>query len=85
MTTIPCETESMAVLANDPQPLNALDRCDRCGAQAYIRFTRAGDGKGEILFCGHHNREHGKAAAEWATHCRDETSVLAPEDPAASR
>lgn len=36
--------------------LNAADRCDRCGAQAYVR-ARLHVG-GELLFCAHHGREH---------------------------
>lgn len=35
--------------------LNALDRCDRCGAQAYVRAVLASTG-GELLFCAHHAR-----------------------------
>ena len=45
----------MTELATDPT-LTAVDRCDRCGAQAYLRvFLRSG---GELLFCAHHGREH---------------------------
>ena len=36
--------------------LTVSDRCDRCGAQAYIRAT-LGDGL-ELLFCAHHGRKH---------------------------
>lgn len=36
--------------------LTAGDRCDRCGAQAYVR-ARLNTG-GELLFCAHHGREH---------------------------
>lgn len=36
--------------------LTALDRCDRCGAQAYHTATKPGNA--ELLFCGHHYREH---------------------------
>ncbi|SER92657.1 hypothetical protein SAMN05216199_1458 [Pedococcus cremeus] len=36
--------------------LTAADRCDRCGAQAYVR-ARLYSG-GELLFCAHHAREH---------------------------
>ena len=36
--------------------LTAADRCDRCGAQAYVR-ARLNTG-GELLFCAHHGREH---------------------------
>lgn len=38
------------------EPLTAADRCDRCGAQAYVRVTlQAG---GELVFCAHHGREY---------------------------
>ena len=33
-------------------PLNSLDRCDRCGAQAYVRAILVSGG--ELLFCSHH-------------------------------
>ena len=36
--------------------LTAADRCDRCGAQAYVRASLHGGG--ELLFCAHHGREH---------------------------
>jgi hypothetical protein len=36
--------------------LTAADRCDRCGAQAYVRATLA-DGL-ELHFCAHHGRAH---------------------------
>ena len=36
--------------------LTRHDRCDRCGAQAFVRATiPAADGM-ELLFCGHHFR-----------------------------
>lgn len=31
--------------------LTALDRCDGCGAQAYVKVTGV---SGELLFCNHH-------------------------------
>jgi len=31
--------------------LNALDRCDRCGAQAFVVCQLT---EGELMFCGHH-------------------------------
>ncbi|UJH71290.1 hypothetical protein [Ornithinimicrobium sp. INDO-MA30-4] len=36
--------------------LTVADRCDRCGAQAYVRARLAGDL--QLLFCAHHGREH---------------------------
>jgi hypothetical protein len=36
--------------------LSANDRCDSCGAQAYIRATLPAGG--ELLFCAHHGRKN---------------------------
>lgn len=36
--------------------LTTADRCDRCGAQAYVR-ARLADGL-ELHFCAHHGRAH---------------------------
>ncbi|MBP2473546.1 hypothetical protein JOF53_002418 [Crossiella equi] len=36
--------------------LTAADRCDRCGAAARVRAVLQSGG--ELLFCGHHAREH---------------------------
>ena len=41
-------------LVNDNLPLTMLDRCDSCGAQAFVRVTLA---SGELLFCAHHAAE----------------------------
>ena len=49
-------------------PLNALDRCDRCGAQAYVRAILLNGG--ELLFCAHHGKEY----AEKTQSCRSEDS-----------
>jgi hypothetical protein len=37
----------------DTEPLNALDRCDRCGAAAYVRAVKDSS---QLLFCGNHGR-----------------------------
>ena len=55
-------------------PLTALDRCDRCGAQAYLRVELAGGG--DLLFCAHHAREHGDKLREVAVAVQDETGKL---------
>ena len=44
-------------LASAPS-LTALDRCDRCGAQAQVRAVLP---TGELLFCGHHARQYAEA------------------------
>jgi hypothetical protein len=59
------------------KPLNAKDLCDRCGAQAYVRVVLPGSA--ELLFCGHHNRQHATALAKIAVEIQDETARLAPQ------
>lgn len=54
--------------------LTAADRCDRCGAQAYLRVTLA---VGELLFCAHHARAHQEKLQQVALRIQDETSKLA--------
>ena len=56
-------------------PLTAVDRCDRCGAQAYLRVQLKSGG--ELMFCAHHAREHSDKLREVAEHVQDETSRLA--------
>jgi hypothetical protein len=55
--------------------LTAVDRCDRCGAQAYVRVLLPG--RLELLFCAHHNRQHSSALADVAVEIQDETMRLA--------
>jgi len=49
------ETDVSTTVIED-QTLDASDRCDRCGAQAYLRVTLTSGG--ELLFCAHHARAH---------------------------
>ena len=58
------------------KPLTAMDVCDRCGAQAYVRVLLPG--AGELLFCAHHNRQHADALAKIAVEIQDETDRLGP-------
>ena len=55
-------------------PLTAVDRCDRCGAQAYLRVQLKSGG--ELLFCAHHARAHSDKLREVAKHVQDETGKL---------
>jgi hypothetical protein len=54
--------------------LSSADRCDRCGAQAYVRVLLPS--RLELLLCAHHNREHARALAEIAVEIQDETRRL---------
>ena len=51
-----------------------MDRCDRCGAQAYVQVLLP-NGL-ELLFCAHHNRQHSSALTKIAVEIRDETERL---------
>ena len=55
--------------------LTAVDRCDRCGAQAYVRVLLPS--RLELLFCAHHNRQYASALADIAVEIQDETMRLA--------
>ena len=55
-------------------PLTASDRCDRCGAQAYLRVHLASGS--ELFFCAHHAREHGEKLRTIAVNVHDETGKL---------
>ena len=57
------------------RPLTAMDLCDRCGAQAYVRVVLPDSG--ELLFCAHHGRQHADALAKIAVEIQDETGRLA--------
>jgi len=66
------ETTTAVVDAKDT-PLSGHDRCDSCGAQAYVRATL---NYGELLFCLHHATLN-KAALEPVTiHWHDESDKL---------
>ena len=68
------EAEVTTATAPSPAALTAADRCDRCGAQAYLRVELQSGG--ELLFCAHHAREHGDKLREVATTVVDETHKL---------
>jgi hypothetical protein len=64
------------VEATDQNPsatLSALDRCDVCGAQAYIRASLA---TGELLFCAHHGKANKAKLEPIAKGWLDETDKL---------
>ncbi len=61
------------------KPLTALDLCDRCGAQAYVRVLLANSG--ELLFCSHHGLEHAAALAKVAVDIQDESNRLSEPAP----
>lgn len=63
----------MTTTTIEASPLTAADRCDRCGAQAYVRAVL---GSSELLFCAHHWHENEARLRAIATHIQDETARL---------
>ena len=65
-------------METEREPLNALDRCDRCDAQAYVAVqfesTAEVPHPGELLFCGHHTTKHEDKLREFIVH--DERAKL---------
>ena len=57
------------------ETLTAADRCDRCGARAYIRVLLPAGG--ELLFCAHHGRTHASALQAVDADIQDESKALA--------
>ena len=56
-------------------PLTTADRCDRCGAQAYVRATM--ESGFDLLLCAHHFRENELRLREVAVSIQDESERLA--------
>lgn len=65
--------ESNGVELPQDRELNAADRCDVCGAQAYIRVSLT---TGELMFCSHHGNEKRAKLEPIATAWQDETEKL---------
>jgi hypothetical protein len=63
------------IVRNESAPLSGSDRCDSCGAQAYVRVTIP---SGQLLFCGHHAAKHKDQLIGQATAWHDETFRLDP-------
>ena len=59
--------------------LTSHDRCDSCGAQAYVRVTMA---SGQLLFCGHHGAKFKDKLSARALEWHDESSRLIENDRA---
>jgi hypothetical protein len=66
-TTTPVDTHP---LADTIEPLKIADRCDRCGAQAFVVVQLTSDDSTALMFCGHHYAKH-----EAALHTLDPFAV----------
>lgn len=66
-------TVTPAAPSNAALTLTAADRCDRCGAQAFVRVVLS---SGDLLFCGHHAKAYEDKLREKAVDWVDETAAL---------
>jgi hypothetical protein len=57
--------------AAERDPLLLGDRCDSCGAQAFVAVQLDGS-PAELLFCGHHFRQHEVVLAAKSARVHDE-------------
>jgi len=64
----------MSISLVEGAALSASDRCDRCGAQAYVRVEMAGGL--ELFFCLHHSKEHADKLKQVALKIHDESGRL---------
>lgn len=59
--------------ANPPSTMSSADRCDACGAQAYVRVELV---SGELLFCAHHGNKHKEKLSPLAQSWHDESERI---------
>ena len=64
---------------NSSPRLTASDRCDSCGAQAYIRVAI---GSSELLFCAHHGKKYQEKLTTIASDWHDESDRLLQDNRA---
>lgn len=58
--------------------LNATDRCDQCGAQAFVQTFFS---SGYLLFCAHHYKEHEASLEQSVKYVYDRRDMLEPSRP----
>jgi hypothetical protein len=61
-----------------PTPLTANDRCDSCGAQAYVQVFLE---KGDLLFCAHHFNKNENKLVATSSLIYNESHKLLPSKP----
>ncbi|MDR1833656.1 MAG: hypothetical protein LBQ92_03250 [Propionibacteriaceae bacterium] len=59
------------------ETLTKANRCDRCGAQAYVRVVLPTGG--ELYFCAHHNKAHEEKLRQAALRIHDESARVDEE------
>lgn len=67
------ESATVTSTSTDRLALNAADRCDRCGARAFVRVVLPGGN--DLLFCVHHARQHEPRLRELASEYVDQSAL----------
>jgi ribosomal protein S14 len=57
----------------DNRKMKIADRCDRCGSQAFVLVTGV---NGELMFCGHHFKQHESVLNDYAYEIVDERDFI---------
>lgn len=68
------QEETQGIVPTSVHELTALDRCDSCGAQAYIRATLTSGSA--LLFCAHHGRKNEEKLRGLGASWHDESERL---------
>ena len=63
-------------LSPTPAPLTKADRCDRCGAQAFVRAVMPGGH--DLVFCVHHGRRYEQPLRDAAVTVLDQSGEVNP-------
>ena len=63
----------MSTVIEEPV-LTLADRCDRCGAQAYVKADLPAGG--DLVFCAHHGRAYAEALSSQGARVHDESTRL---------
>lgn len=66
----------MTISTLERSPLSLADRCDCCGAQAFVRAIFV---HGDLTFCGHHGRELRAHLVKDAILVEDATDLINPK------
>lgn len=73
MSTSTIDAPATTAPSEPRKPLNSQDRCDACGAQAYVAAEVNGS---ELLYCAHHATKYEAKLKGIATSWHDERSKL---------
>jgi ribosomal protein S14 len=66
-------TDEKEVLETPARQLKIADRCDSCGAQAFVLVKMLA---GELMFCGHHYKKHQEKLDNEAFEIVDERDAI---------